>query len=190
MEQPTADDPYAPPTAELAEPDLATSRYFVVGQLKLAVLSLCTLGLYELWWFYKNWVCIRDRARPGIMPFWRAFFAALWGFSLAAFVRDELEAEKLSGGLPPVLIGGLYLAASVLSTRDDAWWLLTFLTFIPLLWIQSGMSAVVIAHDEWEGTAHTRAYNVANWFAIVIGGALFVLAVAGTFIPDEMLLAE
>jgi hypothetical protein len=48
---------------------------FPVSLMKLTVMSIVTLGLYELYWFYKNWTLIKERGKLEIAPFWRAFFA-------------------------------------------------------------------------------------------------------------------
>jgi hypothetical protein len=34
---------------------------FTASTFKLVLMSLCTFGLYEVYWFYKNWVCIKKR---------------------------------------------------------------------------------------------------------------------------------
>jgi hypothetical protein len=40
---------------EMAPAFVSPPMYFPVSRLKLAVMSTCTLGIYELYWFYKNW---------------------------------------------------------------------------------------------------------------------------------------
>ena len=51
--------------------------FYCVSATKLAILSFATLGLYELFWFYKNWALIRARTGRDISPFWSAFFSIL-----------------------------------------------------------------------------------------------------------------
>jgi hypothetical protein len=49
---------YAPPRAAVA--DVASTegdaevRLFAVSPVKLVVLSVCTLGFYQIYWFYKQ----------------------------------------------------------------------------------------------------------------------------------------
>ena len=38
-----------------------TPLYFPVSNTKLVLLSVCTLGLYEFYWFYKNWALVKER---------------------------------------------------------------------------------------------------------------------------------
>lgn len=47
---------------------------FPVSPLKLVVMSTVTLGIYEIYWFYKNWKLVKQQTDRDIMPFWRAFF--------------------------------------------------------------------------------------------------------------------
>ncbi len=60
-------NPYAPPESVVADipvPAAATGDtpiFFPASRTKLLVMSLCTFGLYEYYWFYKNWKLVRDR---------------------------------------------------------------------------------------------------------------------------------
>jgi len=56
--------------------------YFPVSVAKLVVMSLVTFGLYEIFWFYKNWQLIKLREHSEIRPFWRAFFAIFYCYTL------------------------------------------------------------------------------------------------------------
>jgi len=66
--------------------------FFAVSLVKLVVLSLCTLGVYQWYWFYQNWRLIKDWERLHISPFWRTF----WGyfFCHACFTRIREHAER------------------------------------------------------------------------------------------------
>src|SRR5262249_4420660 len=52
--------------------------YHHVSKLKFCIFSLVSFGLYELYWFYKNWKYIRNRDHSDIWPFWRALFSPIW----------------------------------------------------------------------------------------------------------------
>jgi len=57
----------APAPAALAiEPSLPVVAYHHVAPLKFAILSVATLGVYELFWFYKNWKFVRQRDQSRI----------------------------------------------------------------------------------------------------------------------------
>ncbi len=55
----------------------AKPLFFPVSITKLIILSICTIGIYEVYWFYKNWEIIKQREYSKISPFWRAIFSAI-----------------------------------------------------------------------------------------------------------------
>lgn len=78
-------NPYAPPQAPVADvaeiPDAGADAppFFPVSRLKLLVMFFSTLGLYQMYWLYKNWKMVRLRTdEKNIMPFWRAFFGVFF----------------------------------------------------------------------------------------------------------------
>ena len=58
---------YQPSSAaeEIAD---SAPMYFPVSLTKLVVISFWTFGLYEIYWFYKNWSLINQREDINIMP--------------------------------------------------------------------------------------------------------------------------
>lgn len=52
-----SDNLYAPPQAELVTPSptVELQAFYVVSQRKFLTLFILTLGIYQLFWAYKNW---------------------------------------------------------------------------------------------------------------------------------------
>ena len=111
--------------------------WFPVSLLKLSVMSICTFGLYELYWFYENWKLIKQRRRSDILPFWRAFFAYFFCYQCFDEIREE--ARKL--GLTPLPPAGPLAAGWIITTLlwrlPDPYWLVTFLSFVFILPVQA-----------------------------------------------------
>ena len=64
--------------------------YFGVPMAYLTALCLLTLGIYQIYWFYKNWAAVKKaKGIRGIYPFWRALFSALFCWSLFKRIRNE-----------------------------------------------------------------------------------------------------
>lgn len=176
-------NPYAAPDSEVADPAVASApEYFTVGTTKLILMSICTFGIYELWWFYKNWRVIRDRTGESIMPFWRAVFAPLWGFSFVGYVSATREALGLSK-VSPVALGAAYLIVGMTWRLPDPYWLISMLTFVPLAAMQRSAHEVLVE----TGTADPRASRLTplNWVALVLGGLFWVLVLLAIFVPEE-----
>lgn len=105
-------NPFAPPSAVVADVGSAQTLssqppFFAVSLLKLVVLSICTFGIYELYWFYKNWLLIKDREASAISPALRAVFAVFFCYQCLARIGDfatpALAKSRLAAG--PLAVG-------------------------------------------------------------------------------------
>jgi len=56
-------NPYESPQSAVSDEVTSTAslKFFTTSTLKFVVMSICTFGLYELYWFYKNWVQVKAR---------------------------------------------------------------------------------------------------------------------------------
>ena len=169
-------NPYAPPTTAVADirpQDGGLPPFFAVSLLKLAVLSLCTLGIYELYWFYRNWQHVKARGESDILPFWRAFFAILFCYSCFKRIRD-VGVER---GIEPVLSAGAFATGWIVMTltwkAPDPYGWITFFAVAFLLPVQAHVNrinaAVAPGHDR------NARFSAWNWLATVIGAGMLVL---------------
>jgi hypothetical protein len=157
---------------------------FPVATHKFIILSICSFSMYELYWCYQNWRRLSDASREAISPFWRAFFAPLWGFSLFRQIQDLATSEGIVTRWNSTLLGTLYLVLSVLWRLPDPWWLVSFATFVPMMPVQRAAQRL---NDHKLGVAtedRNARYTGWNIAMIVGGGLLFVLALVGMFIPE------
>ena len=180
-------NPYAPPQTVVADVPEDTGEagepaFFPVSRTKLIVLTFCTLGIYEYYWLYKNWKLVRNRTGERIMPFWRAFFAVFFCYSLFDRVRKyrpDLPASQIAAG--PLAIAWIVL--TVLHKLPDPYWLVTFGAAFVLLPVQSAIDA--INRDVAPGHDPNARFTAWNWVAVILGGPFFLFAVYATFyLPD------
>ena len=161
---------------------LSEPIYFPVSPVKLSILSICTFGLYEIYWFYKNWRLIKEREHKKIMPFWRALFALFFCFSL--FQRIGRSAKEID--LPPISTGGLaagWIIVSLLWKLPDPYWLVSFLAFFFLLPVQQTVNKINAQYAP--GHDQNNRFGVWNIVVVVAGGIFFILAIIGSFMPPE-----
>ena len=174
--------------AAIGDPDRAVEpgelhTLFPVTLSKFVVMSITTMGFYELYWAYRNWQRINSRANDNerVSPFWRAVFAPLWGFSLFARVRDTAAQRGVNVGWAPGLLGALYLVVSITWRLPDPWWLISMLAFIPMMPVVRTIQELHAPEPASEG--QNGRYSGANIAWIIIGGIFLLLAVWGTFYP-------
>jgi hypothetical protein len=157
--------------------------FFAVSLFKLTVLSICTFGLYKIYWFWRNWNRIRVSGEPEITPSLRAFFAIIYCYP--CFIRIKLFG--ISRGVipaPPIGILAICYILAALSWRlPRPMNLVGVLTVVFLLPIQSYVNrinaSVAPGHDP------NSRFGVWNWIAILVGGLLFILAIIGSILPDQ-----
>ena len=177
-------NPYEPPQSSVeTSAEITTSEYFFsTSTFKLSVMSICTFGLYELYWFYRNWVLIRERTGQKIMPFWRAFFAPLWAYSCFSHIKKAANENDVPESLFLGLLAFLYFILSALWRIPDPYWLVSYLTF--LFVIPANNVATSINEKLVPDFTNNRKFSGWNWLVVVLGGLLFLLSLVGTFMPE------
>jgi hypothetical protein len=172
---------YAPPRAPLADVQPLGSDaevfYFAVSPIKLVVMSVCTLGFYQIYWFYKQWVLIKQRSEPLIIPWARALFGVFWCYSCFECIRNDERILEIESDLPagPLAVG--WIAASLAWRLPQPYFLIGLLGPLLLVPVQRHINHInqMVApnHDE------NSRFSVWNGLAIAVGGIFLALAIVG-----------
>jgi GNAT superfamily N-acetyltransferase len=152
--------------------------FFPVGIPKFVIMSLCTFGIYPIWWIYLNWRYERDRTGDSISPFWRACFAPLFLHSL--FHRVRRAAGQV--GVPaPWSVGFLTLATIAIWVTvvllAQPWALLSLFGFVPSIPVQqtvNGINQRVAA-----GSPRNTGLTTWNVVAVVVGTLVYAVLIWG-----------
>ena len=173
-----ASPPPAPGRPEPREPlftvGMKDPRWFMVGALKLAVMMVATLGLYQLYWFYKQWDRVRD-AGDNVAPAPRSLFSILYCYSLFRRITDSTHAVGVATKVPPWLLATGFILPSLMWRSDGPESYLGFLAFVPLVAAQRIANAVALRQGSTED-GNTRLTWL-NWVAVVVTGTLLALLV-------------
>ena len=159
---------------------LEPKRYFFdVSPMKLLVMSTVTLGLYQIYWHYKNWKCVKERT--DVIPILRAIFGVLFAYSLFLEIRETAKQAGRESTLAAGPLAILYFLLQLTWRLPDPFWVLGFLAVVPLVIAQR---EVVRIHRGLglDPTINDRV-SWLNILAIVIGG-LWLLLIALSLIMD------
>jgi hypothetical protein len=181
---------YATPEADLDQVS-GKAPFYVVSTGKFMTLMVATLGLYGIYWFYRNWTGYRDYSGERIWPVPRAIFAIFFVHALFRHVIEKAEEEDVtvpfkhgSSTFQYVFIAVLSFVLSQFSQRnigspltDIAGVLLMFLLVWVMLPVQEGINRVC-ADAEGEGNSQITTANVL-W--ILFGLLMWVLMIIGVF---------
>lgn len=154
--------------------------FFPVSVKKLLVMSLCSFGCYQFYWWYQNWKLIRARGEK-VSPALRTFFSILFYYSLLKRIRNH-RPDLSSGRLAAGPLTAAWIIRSLLCKLPDPYWLIAYGAMLTMLPAQAAANtvnrAVAPEHD-----ANSR-FSRLNWVMIVIGGALFIFVLIAAFAPD------
>lgn len=184
------------------EADLASAppkKFFVVSTRKLTVLFLATLGMYSIYWFYKQWEAYKDGSdfdsdAGKMWPVMRALFPIFFVFSLLRRLREEgLRHEEIERwSTAPT--AGVMTALLVLSQGFDraankslgspVTDILALVILLPLLaYFLSVQDKVNLVCDDPEGAGNAR-FTIANYAWIALGVALWLLMILAMLMPN------
>lgn len=157
--------------------------YFPVSLPRLFVLSIATLGVYQLYWFYRNWKYIKRRNGSAIMPFWRALFAPIWFYPLYLDLKRDSR-ERFGKVLVPaapwvVLLLVLYVGLDVMESFGGLFELLSLLSVVCLLpfanyilHINRDQPEIIRRHSTWRPRHYLMAVIAAALVVFNVGSLL------------------
>ncbi len=157
----------------------------------LVLLSLLTLNLYQLYWFYRNWKHLKSHTGADIRPGLRTVGLLIPIVSFFLIYDQFDDIHDLSTGRGIAALGvryspmGLMLAYVLI----NALWmvpgrvsLLGVLAFIPLVYVQRALN------DYWQheqpDRAMRRRFSGGEIGVLTIGGIFTALAVIVTVAPE------
>ncbi len=171
---------YQAPASEIITPESENSglALYVIAPWKFNLLFWATLGIYDVYWNFKNWQSQKDIRQKEIQPVGRALFSIFFFASLLKTINSENEGKAKP--LPVTPMATLYILSYLISTVSDraAANMETFgildlisLALLPVTW------AVMLkaqSHQPVPGDEHGLLNNrltLANGIWILLGAA-------------------
>jgi hypothetical protein len=125
-----------------APPPVAVAPYFPVSRQKLIVMSVTTLSLYQIYWFYKNWQLIDLRKGASSSPFWRALAAPITAHGLFADVRLDAQSRFIKVSWSSAGLAVIYLALALCVFLEYPWWTIALGSAFVLVPVHATMEEV------------------------------------------------
>lgn len=149
--------------------------FFPVSPLKLVVMSTVTLGIYELYWFYKNWKLIKQRKDSDIEPFWRAFFGVFFCYSCFKEVKEVAASRSVPFPSSPGLLAVIWIGLTLSWRLPEPYFFLNLLTPLVLVPIQSVVNRLnTVVAPNHNTNARFSGWNI---FGTVVFGILLMLII-------------
>lgn len=178
---------YAPPKSDV------THSFYVVGKRKFFILMVATIGIYQVFWFYKNWYAYKGTTGESVLPVMRAIFSVFFVHALFRHVDAQIKrsghVHKWNAGIAATTTVISLIAESVLSRLSDKGIgspftdIASFLALSAVIFnLSRAQDAINISCGDPTGqsNAEITGPNIA-W--IVIGAILWVFVLIGLFLP-------
>jgi len=163
-----------------ASEDQAIPFYFPVSRRKLIVLSIFTLGIYQTYWFYKNWMLFKHRTRRDINPLARALLAFFYCDDLFEEVAHSARVRMMPVTFRPGLLWLAYIVLLFTAKLPNPFWLIATLSFLPLLPVERLMRDINLR--EAPHVKPNDRISGENIAVIILGGLVMIWAVAAPFV--------
>jgi hypothetical protein len=181
-------NPYAPPVATVDDvvPQAGLAKgqapFFAVSIFKLVLLSVLTLGIYELYWFYQNWKLIRDREGSDIWPVPRAIFTVFFCHACFARIRDFETPAAGKSDLASGWLATAWIITTLMHKLPQPWWLISLAAVLFVVPVQARANRIN-AELSPEHDRNSR-FTGWNWAIVVFGGIFLLLVLIGSFAPE------
>lgn len=155
--------------------------FFPVSRLKLLVMSLVTFGLYEVFWFYKNWQLFKAATVRDISPFWRTVFSGIFCYFLFKEIKDGAKSYCVYPKFSPFLLTIVWIGFNMCFRLPNPYGLVSNLSVIALLPVQETVNKLnCVAAPNHNPNSRFSVWNIVT---IAVAGSLTVLAIVGTLMP-------
>lgn len=151
----------------------------------MVALSVATFGIYQIYWFYKNWKQLKEHHNLDIKPGWRTagLFVPIWGLILTYRQFDDIRGHAENSGIEKLFLPGWmlvqYIVLTALWRLPDPYWLLTFFSIAPLTIVQETLNEYWKKEQPELGLkTNLSGGQIA---LIIIGGLLFLVTLVGLF---------
>lgn len=184
-------NPYEAPRADLTTVDTTQQPLYVVSTKKFWIMMLTTLGMYSVYWFYRNWKQYKLHVRNDVWPIPRAIFNIFFTHSLCRYVDDRIRREGLRHDWSPGAIATAYVAFVLIERISDRMnrgpdpdvlLIVTGLVaiFAAMLMTWRMQVAINVACREPDGESNDRL-SAANYAWMAVGLVIIALVIFVTF---------
>lgn len=169
---------------------------FAISPIRLAILSVLTLGWYEVYWFYRNWEALKGVDKEVKHPVWRAIFTIFYCFALFKTILKAAKKLGYKGSYSPGTLATFYIiiilvskgwsrAENIDKTTDIILLIAISLSFLPLLYVQNAINHI----NNHQKLKTIRRFTIAEVVIIIIGMIIATWSVYATVASPHVVLS-
>lgn len=147
-------------------------------------LCFITLGLYNIWWIYKQWRFFNQKERSDILPVARAIFSIIFLNFLFIRIYKYAGSKGYQATRDPFPLYIGFLIFNLLARLPDPYWIISLLAFIFLI---PPFKALNYAKENTEGLIvfEQSTFSGRQIALIIVFAALWILLLLGFLMGNE-----
>ena len=159
---------------------------YVISLWKFFILSIVTFGLFDIYWFYRQWksfYAVKNQKHGWFYIFFISLFAGFSSFSLFKIIAKEVKEVDQRRGLEATGLSIAYILLNILYKLPNPYWLLSSLSIFALLPVQRAIN--YYWEKKYDDKVVRSGFGVWNFIVAFIGIIVVILALYGTFGTDS-----
>lgn len=150
------------------------------------ILSIITLGFYNLWWIYKEWIFFKQKENASFYPFVRTLFSLFFLGSLFSRIQTFAieKGYQKSFSINFLFVGYIFL--NFLGRLPEPYFLISFFSFLFLIQPYRALNYAKLNSPDIEVIQH-KNFTGPQILIILIGLLLWGFVIFGFFVtPDQL----
>lgn len=168
-------------------------QYYNTSISKIIILSICTFGIYELYWMYKNWKIIKSHSGKKIHHFARTWFSIFFCFPLFKIIILSIKRKNPEIGCSAGILATMWIffcLCGYVSSKYEHWsaqvlFGISFLSLVPIVILQKKINIYNASIDQQYKI--NQKFTGGSIALVTIGGLVLILYLFGIFMPSDTL---
>ncbi len=159
---------------------------YVISLWKFFILSILTFGIYEFYWFYKQWksfYAVNNQKHGWFILLLVSIFSGFSSFWLFKIIAKDLKEVDASRKLKATLLATAYLIISALGRLQGNYWMLAELSIFALLPVQNIIN--YYWSKKYGDKIQKSNFGLGSAFVVVLGLLLMITVIKGAFYTNN-----
>jgi len=152
---------------------------------KLFVLSVCSLGFYQMYWLYRCWAAMRETGYKKTIPWLRVLLYPFFALSCFRWIESVASQNGVKTKWSAGFLFSAFFLLTACSLFDYPLGLLSLLNFLPMA--TANLLAVDVNEREISGYEPDNRYPFGDYLIITGGVLFFALEYGCTYAMNYML---
>ena len=147
---------------------------------RFVLLCIMSIGIYQIYWFYKSWKFIKERRKSNISPLWRTFVMPFYTYSLFKNIFALAEDKGYKKQHSPGFLTFVFIVLTIILILPIPYSLISLFSFVPLITVVKAFN--YFWQQEKPDLQEKTRFSRGEIALLIIGGIVLILIMIGTFV--------